>query len=165
MAFLCVLLIQYFLLCLWVPLTQKISNDILFYLAVNLITGLTVREAIHSPEIVFADYLKFFQSLYLSSFYPTNMLRVFSQYVEFGNLTAVDYMSRIFQFSGAYLISIMRFMAASIFVASFLLRPLVMKPLLLIWARIVESEKPVFTLIGGGISSLAVAAKELAKHL
>jgi hypothetical protein len=40
-----------------------------------------------------------------------------------------------------------------------------MKPLLLIWARIVESDKPVFTLTCGGISSLVVAAKEMAKHL
>jgi hypothetical protein len=51
-----------------------------------------------------------------------------------------------FDFSSC-LPALARFCISIVFVGSFLLRPLVMRPTSLIWARIVESEKPVFTLI------------------
>jgi hypothetical protein len=52
-----------------------------------------------------------------------------------------------------------------IFVGSFLLKPLIMRPISLVWSRIVESEKPVFTLIFGGAGAFATAIGEAAKHL
>jgi hypothetical protein len=52
-----------------------------------------------------------------------------------------------------------------LFVGSFLVQPFLMRPLSLIWRRIVESDKPIFTLTFGGISSGAVVVNELAKHL
>ena len=52
-----------------------------------------------------------------------------------------------------------------IFVGSFLLRPLVMRPVSLVWARIIESEKPVFTVMFGGAAAFATAIGEAAKHL
>jgi len=58
-----------------------------------------------------------------------------------------------------------RFVVSLIFVGSFLLRPLVMRPVSLIWARILESDKPVFTLIFGGGAAFATAISEAAKHL
>jgi hypothetical protein len=61
--------------------------------------------------------------------------------------------------------SLLRFFLSIIFVGSFLLKPLVMRPLSLVWARIVESEKPVFTVIFGGAAALATAISEAAKHL
>jgi hypothetical protein len=61
--------------------------------------------------------------------------------------------------------SIMRFILATIFVGSFLLKPLIMRPMSLVWARIIESEKPVFTLIFGGAAAFATALSEAAKHL
>jgi hypothetical protein len=61
--------------------------------------------------------------------------------------------------------SLIRFGLSFVFVGSFLLRPLVMRPLSFIWARIVESEKPVFTLIFGGAGAFATAIGEAAKHL
>jgi hypothetical protein len=58
-----------------------------------------------------------------------------------------------------------RFALSIIFVGSFLLRPLVMRPASLVWARIVESDKPVFTLTFGGAAAVASAIGEAVKHL
>ena len=58
-----------------------------------------------------------------------------------------------------------RFVISLVFVGSFLLRPLIMRPLSLVWARIIESEKPVFTVIFGGAAAFATAITEAAKHL
>ena len=61
--------------------------------------------------------------------------------------------------------NIFRITASIIFIGSFLLKPLVMRPVSLLWARIVESDKPVFTLILGGAAAFATAIGEAAKHL
>jgi hypothetical protein len=61
--------------------------------------------------------------------------------------------------------SLLRFAISIVFVGSFLLRPLIMRPLNLLWRRIIESEKPVFTLTFGGAAALATAISEAAKHL
>jgi hypothetical protein len=61
--------------------------------------------------------------------------------------------------------SLFRIFLSIVFVGSFLLRPLVMRPVNLVWRRIVESEKPVFTVIFGGAAAFATAISEAAKHL
>jgi hypothetical protein len=61
--------------------------------------------------------------------------------------------------------SFLRFIISMVFVGSFLLRPIVMRPIDLIWRRIVESEKPVFTLTFGGVAAFASAISEVTKHL
>jgi hypothetical protein len=50
-------------------------------------------------------------------------------------------------------------------VGSFLLKPLLMRPVSFVWARVIESEKPVFTVIFGGAAAFASAISEAAKHL
>jgi len=61
--------------------------------------------------------------------------------------------------------NIFRVVLSIVFVGSFLLRPLVMRPVSLVCARIVESDKPVFTVIFGGAAAFATAISEAAKHL
>jgi hypothetical protein len=63
--------------------------------------------------------------------------------------------------------SLFRFGLSIAFVGSFLLRPLVMRPLNFIWRRIIEEseKKPVFTLIFGGLAAFASAISEAAKHI
>jgi hypothetical protein len=39
-----------------------------------------------------------------------------------------------------------------------------MRPVSLVWTRIVESDKPVFTMIFGGAAAFATAISEAAKH-
>jgi hypothetical protein len=58
-----------------------------------------------------------------------------------------------------------RLLISVVFVGSFLLRPLIIRPVSLVWTRIVESDKPVFTLIFGGAAAIATAISEAAKHL
>jgi hypothetical protein len=64
-----------------------------------------------------------------------------------------------------YFASLLRFVLSIVFVGSFLLRPIVIRPISLVWARIVESDKPVFTVIFGGAAAFASAIGEAAKHL
>jgi hypothetical protein len=61
--------------------------------------------------------------------------------------------------------NLFRFLITTVFIGSFILRPVAMRPVSLVWARIVESEKPVFTLIFGGAAAFASAVIELTKHL
>jgi hypothetical protein len=68
------------------------------------------------------------------------------------------------RFNMAFIPGLFRLTLSIIFLTSFLLRPLIMKPTLLIWARIVESDKPVFTLIFGGGAVVARVVGEIAKH-
>jgi hypothetical protein len=40
-----------------------------------------------------------------------------------------------------------------------------MRPISLVWARIIEGEKPVFPVLFGGTAAFASAISEAAKHL
>jgi hypothetical protein len=62
----------------------------------------------------------------------------------------------------AYVGHLVRLALALIFVGSYLLRPLIMRPLSLIWLRIVESDKPIFTMMFGGVSVAVTAINEIA---
>jgi hypothetical protein len=57
-----------------------------------------------------------------------------------------------------------RIILATIFVGSYFMQPLRI-PLTTLWARIIESDKPVFTLLFGGTAAIAKTAQELAKLL
>jgi len=61
--------------------------------------------------------------------------------------------------------NLFRSILSLVFIGSFVLKPLVMRPVSLVWVRIVESEKPVFTLTFGGAAAFATAISEAAKHL
>jgi hypothetical protein len=51
-----------------------------------------------------------------------------------------------------------------IFMASLLLKP-AQRPIMTLWARVIESDKPVFTLLFGGTAALAKAIQEIIKIL
>ena len=57
-----------------------------------------------------------------------------------------------------------RLLLALIFACSFLLRP-IQRPISTLWARIVESDKPVFTLLFGGAAFLAETIQKIAENL
>jgi hypothetical protein len=52
----------------------------------------------------------------------------------------------------------------AIFIVSFLLKPL-KNPIMTLWARVIESDKPVFTLLFGRTAALAKAIQEISKIL
>jgi hypothetical protein len=58
-----------------------------------------------------------------------------------------------------------RILVALAFVCWWLLLPLVRKPLLTLWARIVESDKPIFTLIFGGVAAIGGGIQTVLKHV
>jgi hypothetical protein len=69
------------------------------------------------------------------------------------------------RFNMAFVPGLFRLLLSIVFSTSFIARPLIMTPTLLIWERIVESDKPVFTVIFGGAAAFATAISEMAKHL
>jgi hypothetical protein len=63
-----------------------------------------------------------------------------------------------------YAVSLSRLFVAAVFVVSYLLRPL-QPPIAALWARIVESDKPVFTLLFGGTAAVAKTIEEIIHNL
>jgi hypothetical protein len=53
-----------------------------------------------------------------------------------------------------------RLILIATFMTSYLLGPL-QSPIMLVWARVIESEKPVFTLVFGGIGAALKATQEI----
>jgi hypothetical protein len=64
-----------------------------------------------------------------------------------------------------YFGNIARLLLAVLFLGLFLLRLLLRRPLSLLWQRTVESDKPIFTLLLGGLGGLGTALNELMKHV
>jgi hypothetical protein len=60
--------------------------------------------------------------------------------------------------------NLVRFSIMAIFILSYLLQPL-QRPIMILWARVIESDKPVFTLVFGGTAALAKAIQEIIKIL
>jgi hypothetical protein len=58
--------------------------------------------------------------------------------------------------------NLIRFSIMAIFIFSFLLKP-VQQPIMTLWARVIESDRPVFTLLFGGAAALAKAIQEIVK--
>lgn len=65
----------------------------------------------------------------------------------------------------AYPANLLRLLLATVFLGSFLVKPILMDPLSLLWRRVVESDRPIFTLVFGGIAGFATAVNELMKHV
>jgi hypothetical protein len=61
----------------------------------------------------------------------------------------------------AYGANLLRLLVLMIFSCLYLMRPLAFEPMSLVWRRIVESDTPIFTLVFGGVGSLAVLIKEI----
>jgi hypothetical protein len=133
--FICMILINYFLLILWWPIGSELK--IVISLDPHLIldglkTGLLTinRVTLHPLDI----------------FYPYHFIDTFSLF----------YLS-LFSY-------VFRAVLSIIFVGSFLLRPIVMRPINFVWRRILESDKPIFTIIFGGAAAFASAIREATKH-
>jgi hypothetical protein len=68
-------------------------------------------------------------------------------------------------YTSSSLPSIIGFVLSIIFVGSFLAKPILLRPVSVVWARIVQSQKPVFTLTFGGMAAFTSAITEAVKHL
>jgi hypothetical protein len=141
--FLIMLIVNYLMFEIWSQITGMVREIILTF-----ITG-DLHEFMHNAQQVLGiEKIQEVQLQYMTQW----TLRMAS----IDNL-ALNYASS--------LPSLLRLMLAIVFVGSFLLRPLIMRPVNLVWRRIIESDKPVFTLTFGGAAAFATALSEAAKHL
>jgi hypothetical protein len=143
--FLTMLVINYLMLEFWSPITSSLRWIVLDYI-IDIYDAPTFNPSMFNPHT------------------PENP--TFQQMMEQFNshLNSIDNLTLM---SLPNVPSIFRFVLSIVFVGSFLLRPLIMRPVNLVWRRIIEASdnKPVFTLIFGGAATFATAISELAKHL
>jgi hypothetical protein len=160
--FLIMLIFNYVCLAIWSPLMYGIK-----LISLIIIGGIIHEFHYRIFNIQFwQDFLHIVGELYqyyteTISLYPNNVVKIFKATCESEH---VDAYTLVF-FTIGYFASLFRFTMSVLFVGSFLFRPFVLRPISLVWARIVESDKPVFTVIFGGMSALASAVSEATKHL
>jgi hypothetical protein len=144
MLFLLMLIINLAMMKYWIPVTSKTKI---------LLAGIA------SDELVFSNISGYVNFLFFKIPPPPPV----QEHISF--ISEIDQVD-VFIFDGLmYFPGLYRFCVSVIFLGSFLLRPLIMRPVSLVWARIIESEKPVFTVIFGGVAAFATAISEAAKHL
>jgi hypothetical protein len=153
--FVLMLFVNYLILAFWFPVTQVVKfNEAKAFLAVAMFQDLTLLKSFVGDVIsaVFDNLSQIIRNLSLH-----NIRTIVSSFKEPVDLFALSLVTLC--------PSLFRFLLSIVFVSSFLLRPLVMRPVSLVWARIIESDKPVFTVIFGGAAAFATALNEAAKHL
>ena len=134
---------------------------------------------IHSNIEIYLDGVKFaifgaVRNLHWSMILPNELFDTIVKSYQLSSVQTLEigenlrFEASIFHFARfnmAFAPGLLRLTISIVFLTSFLLRPLIMKPTLLLCARIVESDKPIFTLVCGGIAAFGVAFKEAAKHI
>jgi hypothetical protein len=155
------LLLFYVMLVKWLPLMEQIHNSVDLFRAIWNSTGF--RGDLRF-SVVFWGQLQF-ALLNMLNFdpliHPLNAFHDIQFKLELDRLTPEMYISSVVKIGISYLPALFRFALAAIFMGSFLLKPLVMRPLNLIWRRIIESDKPVFTVVFGGVGAIISAVHGL----
>lgn len=94
---------------------------------------------------------------------PAGIIRTMKDNTILGD---IDFYPRAFAVTASgYAANLLRLSISLLFFGSFIFQPLIKRPLSLLWLRIVESDKPIFTLVFGGMASIATAVSQIAKHL
>jgi hypothetical protein len=150
--FIAMLVVNYLLFVYWSPVTGGMRRVLLFVVGEYNNKYLSTEGLLYTVRDAMADIINRIYSVP----YPTTFINVIKQ------KRAADDFALICL---PLFPSLFRIFLSIVFVGSFLLRPFVMRPVSLIWARIIESEKPVFTLTLGGAAAFATAIGEAAKHL
>jgi hypothetical protein len=153
--FLLIMIINYLVLILWFPLISTIKLYILSALISQnfsfwIFNWIFSQNFSHLISNIWQAISSFPSSLYPGGLRPPGSHLSADEFAE-GALPMFP--------------SIFRFLLTITFLGSVVLKPLVMRPVNLVWRRIVESDKPVFTLIFGGAAAFAKAVSEAAKHL
>jgi hypothetical protein len=150
--FITMLIINYLILKFWISITSGIRSVFLTEFV----------DTLFGPES-FEDFVSALWSSCLDNFseelhklYPIRVIRDFAE-LEFIDLFAFATLPSI--------PSLFRFALSLVFVGSFLLKPLMMRPISYVWARIVESDKPVFTLVFGFAGACAKIISEVAQRM
>jgi hypothetical protein len=182
------LIVTYILICLWTPVTQTLAYAFAVP-SLDVVHLFLPGWKFHPWQDLVWAYSEFWKDLSvhplsIEQYNPTNVLKelkdAFSFKIKIEGLDYANLTEDIKQFLGggnwhsiekimfmvpSYGVNIARLIVAIVFFASFLIKPFVMEPLSLVWRRIVESEKPVFTCVGSGVGTIATAVGELMKHV
>jgi hypothetical protein len=154
-----ILLFQYSLIMFWYPAMETVRTEIIVGFTEANVFGFLTHFS-HNINIMFLSSIKEsvksfpFPSLiwpiYLAPNYQTLLNPSYTLFI-----TALsDYLV-----TSIYLL---RVVIAIIFIIAFLLQT-VQRPIMTLWARIIESDKPVFTLLFGGIAGFAKICQWIGK--
>jgi hypothetical protein len=151
--FACLLIINYLMLVFWLPTTYFFKTA----LAENWYSGAaTLSQYLGLDDLVFLIWTLESPTI----FYLRPLVESFMRFYE-GTASVGDFSTLVL----SSFPNVCRLLISIVFVGSFLLKPLIMRPVSLVWERIIESDRPIFTLIFGGAAAFATAASEVARHL
>ena len=154
--FLTMLIVNYLTLVFWLPVATLMTNVIVQIWFVLTDSSLPPSSRLIDWNFIIFLIANFLPEVSFDILHPKILVEIFSAQTSI-DLFAIRTLSAF--------PSLFRFILSIIFVGSFLLKPFVMSPVNLVWRRIVESDKPVFTLTFGGAAAFATAISEAAKHL
>jgi len=154
--------VNYIALLIWFPLTSSVKLFIwsfVFYITAFGTDGVSV------PVV----------DNFLFELTRTRLNAVTQFQLVFGNITslvvfandtstAFSVLLQIISPLAAYIPIAFRLLISIFFVSATVVVALSVRPVSVIWARLVESEKPVFTLLFGGAAALAASIIEVMKH-
>jgi hypothetical protein len=145
--FIIMIIVNYFIFEMWPSFTDIIREEFFYFvmLAHTIDTNQSMQQLGQSIQQI-------------NSQIKQQLMQQLMQRIDTTNNIALRFLT-------TYFLTLFRFVLSMVFVGSFLLRPLVIRPVSLVWARIVESDTPVFTVIFGGAAAFATAISEAAKHL
>jgi hypothetical protein len=164
--------VSYIILVAWVPVVRTISDfvelKVVYYLEASHIISRSSTITL-LREATFLDYV--YIGVRKISLNPKQLV---SNYIsdfllplqDEGLKGQIDIFRLEFTRSSlGYLANFSRLLLSLFFLMFALTKPFLMSPVSLVWRRILESEKPIFTLVLGGIGGIATAGSELLKHL
>lgn len=161
--------ITYFLLAIWVPVFHLFSILVID----RIISTILVTHSLNDAMINARSFLR--MTIMHPEFYLVSPQSIAQEFLYGANLASVPATFReqtlpflavyFTQVVAGYVAYLVRLIMAIVFVGSFIVKPILMKPMSLIWRRLVESEKPIFTFILGSIAALTQLCSELVKHI
>jgi hypothetical protein len=166
--FLVCLIFPYIITVLWLPFIKAVTTlslGLFITIVAEKLEWLNANDVTWRPS--FKEIFKMFDHIALSPKTVVNV--VLNSFIEKENtkigMVTLFMPNNFIVFSPAYVANVLRLLLAVVFLGSFIVRPFLMNPLSLLWRRVVESDKPIFTLVFGGIGGFATAINELMKHL
>jgi len=147
--FVILFILNYLQLCLIVPIIEEFKYDITnaYWLSYSITDFIS--------EFKYEWTNTWFLLKKDISFLPTYLYEMYRYKREFDVFIYEQF---------AYAPVVIRVLFSTIFLGSFILKPLVVKPTSLLWRRLIESDKPAFTLVFSGLGVLATAVGEIGKH-
>jgi hypothetical protein len=155
--FIFLMLFQYVILCYWRPITNILLLNVRWFLNVIYYEHKDLATAAWQSFMVW-DYNAVEPGLSIN--HVISMFKIKTADTDDPILEYLENVSRIL----GLVPSVIRFLITSIFLGSLVLQP-VQRSTITLWARIVESDKPVFTLLFGGAAAFAKIIQETAKLL